>query len=177
MARQYDPLSPFMIRGHALILYYARRYDQALQVVEDGVALDPESHRWPNIRGLVYDQQGKPEEAIEQFEEAIARGGGVLHVTKAGLGYAYAVAGRTEDALLILDDLQQELTRRDTSPIYLAVIATGLGDKDKAFAWFEEAYDRHSRILFLIITDPWFDSLHSDPRYTDLITRMGLVNQ
>ena len=166
-----------MVDNLALALYNAHRYDEALEAAEDGVKLDPEDYNWPYLRGLVYDQQGKLEQAVEQYEEAIALGGGVLLLIKGGLGYAYAVAGRTDDARRVLAELQEEATRREVSPVHLAVIAIGLGDKDRAFAWLDEAFEQRSTILIDVAWGPWFDPLRSDPRYADLIKRTGWPQQ
>ncbi len=57
----------------------------------------------------------------------------------------------------------------------IARFYTGLGDKDQAFNWLEKAYDEHAYTLVLLKIDPWFDSLHNDPRYTDLLRRIGLT--
>jgi tetratricopeptide (TPR) repeat protein len=99
-------------------------------------------------------------------------GGNVRHI--ATLGHAYAVAGKRDEALKILDELQRPAAQKYVSPFFVALIYAGLGEKDQAFAWLEKAYQERHPYMILIKVEPVFQSLHSDPRFADLTRRIGL---
>jgi hypothetical protein len=84
------------------------------------------------------------------------------------------VSGHKDRAQNVLAELEQLSKRRYVAPFEVAVIYTGLGEKDQTFEWLEKAYLDHSPWLMWINVDPRFDSLHGDPRYGDLRRRMGL---
>ena len=90
------------------------------------------------------------------------------------LGHAYAVSGQRDRAQKVLVELKQLMKRRYVAPFEVAVIYVGLGDKDQTFEWLERAYQDRSHWLIWLKIDPRFDSLRSDPRYQDLLRRMGL---
>ena len=90
------------------------------------------------------------------------------------LGYAYAVAGRKSEALKTLAELQALAGRKYVPPHSFAYIYAGLGDKERAFEWLEKGYTGRDDSLTRLKTEPLFDSLRSDPRYTDLMRRVGL---
>ena len=92
------------------------------------------------------------------------------------LAYAYAVAGRREEALKILGEQQKAARQRYISPFNFAIIYTGLGDKDRAFEYLNKACDDHVLNLSHSMHGPTFQSLHSDPRYNILLHRMNLVS-
>jgi hypothetical protein len=76
----------------------------------------------------------------------------------------------------VLDELEKLSERRHVSPYSVANVHIGLGDKEQAFAWLERAYREHSHFLALIKIDPRLDSLHCDPRFDDLLERIGLAH-
>jgi len=90
------------------------------------------------------------------------------------LGRAYAVAGRRAEAQRLVEELSSLSRKRYVPPVYRAIIYIGLGEKDKAFTWLEKAYADRSDWMTLLNTDPLFDPLRSDPRFQDLLRRVGL---
>jgi len=92
----------------------------------------------------------------------------------AGLGYLYASSGRRQDALQVIADLKAKAKQRYVSSYAVATVYAGLGDRDKAFESLEKAYDERSSALTWLKVEPMLDSVRSDPRYVDLIRRMGL---
>ncbi len=90
------------------------------------------------------------------------------------LGYCYAVAGKRGEALAITKELEEKYARREASGYDIAGMYAGLGEKDQAFAWLDKACQTRSGLLIFVTSDPPFDSLRSDPRYADLVRRMGL---
>src|SRR5207245_11493239 len=91
------------------------------------------------------------------------------------LGYVYSVMGKREEAQKILNDLKEVAKQRYVSPHSFALIYIGLGDKDQGFAYLEKAFEERPDSLNFIKVSPQFDSLRSDPRFTDLLRRMKLA--
>ncbi|MBI1813484.1 MAG: tetratricopeptide repeat protein [Deltaproteobacteria bacterium] len=171
-AQELDPLSLIISTARAVVLYHARRYDEAVDQAHRTLAMDPKFARTHWVLGVVYLQQGMNEEAIAELQAArqLEDGQRVL----AQLGYTYAVSGRTSDAQKALNDLNELSQRHYVDPFSIAVIYTGLGDKDRAFEWLGRAYEERSSGLMLLKVEPLFDSVRSDPRFTALLKKVGL---
>ena len=106
------------------------------------------------------------------FQKAVSLSPGDLEAI-AGLGHAYAVAGRREDALKIAARLKQPSQQMVIPSWGIATIYIGLNNKDEAFAWLEKAFvERHAHLIY-IQTEPVLDPLRSDPRFQVLVRRMG----
>jgi serine/threonine-protein kinase len=173
-SRHLDPTSAFSTADVGYPLYYARRYERALEYFKRGLELDPNlswGHLWI---GQVYVQQGRFDEGITEIRQAMALSGGNVRDI-ATLGHAYAVSGKKNEALKIIAQLQGQLEQKYVSPYFIALIYTGLGDKEQAFVWLEKAYQQRHPYLVLIKVEPVFDSLRSDPRFADLLRRIGLT--
>jgi TolB-like protein/DNA-binding winged helix-turn-helix (wHTH) protein/Tfp pilus assembly protein PilF len=175
LAVRLDPLS-FSINGDlAQLLLWARRPDEALE-------LSPTlaTHGSPLIlhlvRGSAYEEKGNLEQAILEFQwrppEMNENQAPVL--TMGPLGHAYAIAGKRELANHLLAKLMELYPSKHGVPWEMAVIYTGLGDKDRAFEWLEKGYSERPNWMFSIKVDPRMDPLRSDPRYKELLRRMGL---
>ena len=134
--------------------------------------MDPNSI--PAHQGLVgaYQQKGMYEEAIAEVKKAntLGRGSG-----EAGLAYAYTLAGRRDEAQKILAELKEASKQRYVSPLSFALIYMGLGDKDQAFEWLNKTFEESPYRIAFIKVNPRFDSLRSDPRFSDLLRRMKLA--
>jgi serine/threonine protein kinase/Tfp pilus assembly protein PilF len=171
--RQLEPILPISIADVGYPLYYAGRYDEALVHYQKALEIDPNfswGHLWI---GQVYVQQGLYDKAFIEIRKAIELSGdNARHI--ATLGHAYAVAGKRDEALKILDELQKPAAQKYVSPFFVALIYVGLGEKDKAFAWLEKAYEERHPYMILIKVEPVFQSLHSDPRFAQLTRRIGL---
>lgn len=88
--------------------------------------------------------------------------------------YGYAATGKRAEALAILTELEAKHARREALGQYLAIVYARLGQTDQAFAWLEKDFEQHSGSLPEIVWSFIFDDLRSDPRYIDLVRRMGL---
>ena len=171
--RQLDPTSPGVVANVGYPLYYARRFDQALEHFRRSLELDPD-YSWGHLWiGQVYVQQGRHVEAINEIKKAITLSNGNTRDI-ATLGHAYAIAGKRSEALKILAELQELAKQKYVSPYFIALVYVGLGEKDQAFAWLEKAYQERHPYLILIKVEPVFDVLRSDPRFQDLVQRIGL---
>ncbi len=173
-------LSPFDILFNIHLAWhylYARQYDQALDQIEKTVEMDKnfaQSYPW---LGLILEQKGRYAEAIAAFQNAIRLFPGGSSIAEAELAHTYAVSGNREEAQKIIAELQQLAKSKYVSSFQIAAIYAGLGEKDQAFAWLEKAYEERSDGLVNLNAEQRFDSLRSDPRFTDLARRIGLIPQ
>jgi tetratricopeptide (TPR) repeat protein len=173
LARELDPLSLVINSNLGDTFYPTRQYDQAIEQCRKTLELDPVFGPARSVLGRAYEQKGMYPEAIEQFQKAIA----VLAVGTqplAQLGHAYALSGNRVEALKVLDQLAELSKRSFVSSWDMGTVYVGLGDKEHALAGLEKAYQVHSFALNYAGVDPRFDPLHSDPRFTELLRRLGL---
>lgn len=168
-ALELDPVSLSMSNTLAMRLALARQYDQAIEQAHKTLDMEPNSPVAYFSLGLSYLQKGMHDKAIAAFQKRINLGGEGPDPL-AGLGYAYAVSSRRAEALEILDKL-----KKYASPVSMALVFVGLGDKEQAFAWLEKAYKERDRSMVGLKIFPLMDSLRSDPRFEDLLRRVGLA--
>jgi len=175
---ELEPLS-FTASSHlGWILYLSGRNDEAIAQCTKILNLDPNSFPARRYLGLAYEQKGMYAQAIDEFQKGVKISGSPLVL--ALLGHAYAVSGKTQEARQVLSDLHdlseaRELeARRYVSPYTVAAIYAGLGDKDQAFKWLEQANEERDVWLMNLKVDPVFAKLRSDRRFQDLLTRAGL---
>ena len=100
--------------------------------------------------------------------------GGPASIYLAALGHAYALAGQRDKALAVLDDLKTRAKSRYISPLDIATVYLGLGDADATFEWLERAFQTRDGALVFLAVDPRYDAVRSDPRFGDLVRRIGL---
>jgi TolB-like protein/Tfp pilus assembly protein PilF len=173
-ALDLDPLSPITAGNLGYRLYFARRYDESIAELKKVRDLHPDSDFVYNMLGYDYSAKGQFKEAIDAYQQAIRLGDESTSI-QVYLGAAYAYAGEREKALAILKQLQT--TKEYVSPGELAGLYAALGDKEAAFASLNKAYDEHDLQLQFLKVTPDYDSLRDDPRYADLLTRVGLTAQ
>jgi len=155
------------------VLFHARRYDEAILEERSELAVHPDNPTLNWFLGFALVANGQAEEAVTVLETARSLSGGSPGVTGV-LIRAYAHAGRRADALRLVEELKQR-QRRGYIPAAAFVNAyLGLDDGEQAFVWFEKAYQEHSNILQLLKVHPFFDPLRDDPRFKDLVRRVGL---
>jgi tetratricopeptide (TPR) repeat protein len=122
--------------------------------------------------GLSYEQLSRPAEAVLELEKTVALSPGSLY--EGALGHAYAVAGEQGKALRVLRELQARADSTYVSPFDIATIYAGLGDRTKTFEYLEKAYQERVPYLVYLAVDPHFDPFRTDPRFQDLVHRIGL---
>jgi TolB-like protein/Tfp pilus assembly protein PilF len=172
-AHELDPLSLIMYRAAGTVFHNAHRYDEEIEVYRKALEMDPNFQ--PVLDGLVqaHEEQGMIEEAIAEFRQLRTLTGDWPPLT-ARLASIYARAGRRGEALKLLDELKAQSPRRYVSASNIAMVYTALGDKGQAIAWLERAYVERSPHLYLLKVRPWMDPLRDDPRFQDLVRRVGL---
>lgn len=171
-AQEIDPLSLIAYSSSSKIFYHARQYERALEQARKALELDAGFPLAYHALGKVYVEQGKYEEAIAAFKQAINASGRTSNLLSR-LGHAYAVAGKRDEALKILAELKEASKQKYVSPHDMAILYTGLGDKEQAFAQLEMAYQERNAWMMFLKVEPVFDPLRSDPRFADLLRRMN----
>jgi len=170
--RRAVDLDPVSADGSFILaqsLYEARRYDEAVSQQRKTLDLDPRF--WPaNLYiGKTLAEQGQFQEAVEELKKA----GDFSAEPYATIGYVYGRMGRAADARKVIADLQEQSKKGYVAPTNFAKVYIGLGDKDQAFAWLEKGYQQRDYWMAFLNGDPMFDSLRSDPRFQDLVRRIG----
>ena len=170
-AQTLDPTSSARTVRVGMSYYWAGQYERALEHFRRALDLDPNFHLAHFGAGLAYRGQGRYEEALAEISQARALGmNDALGVT----GHIYAVSGRRREAHQLLAQLNELSKREHVSAFSRALIYVGLGDKERAFEWLERAYTNREWYLWLLKEEKGVDPLRSDPRFTDLLRRIGL---
>jgi len=155
----------------AYVYLHMRQYDRAIELF---LKRNPNRPQGNFQLAEAYLGSGMFEEAIGELEKRVATNNDPTRWdTYPILAYAYAVAGRRNEALRILNEQKKLAQRAYVTPYTFAIIYTGLGDKDRAFEYLEKAYEEHSLQLHHFPSRPMFDTLRSDPRYTVLLRKMN----
>jgi TolB-like protein/Tfp pilus assembly protein PilF len=172
-AKVLDPISLPVRSNTAMSFYYCGQYDQAIEQCLQILETDPNFCRSYEDLGRVYWEKGMRKEAIGAFRKAVrCSSGGSMYVAQ--LAQAYAFEGKRGDALRLLKELTERARARYVSPYVFALVHTGMGNKDQAFAWLDKAYQERASTLPFLKTNPALRSLHSDRRFHQLLRRMNL---
>jgi TolB-like protein/Tfp pilus assembly protein PilF len=171
LAQRLDPLSIAVNSDVGRVLYNTRSYDEAVTQWRNILELDPTSADARLYLGLTYLEKGMFEEARVEFEHwaEIRR-----EAPTALLAYTHAAAGNRAEAQRLLEGLLAEAQQRRVPPAGIALIYGQLGDRDNAFRWLERAVEQRSSFLLFLKVSPRVDPLRSDPRYRQLLQRIGL---
>ena len=173
-AQELDPLSPVFSVNVGEIYLLQNDINSAIEQSQRIIELDPGFPYAHDVLGAAYLKQQRYQEAKAEFLKAVELSGRASQVLS-HLGYCYAVTGRRVEALAILKELEEKYARRESIGQYAADVYAGLGDKDQAFAWIEKDFQQHSGRLPEMTWRFGFEDLRSDPRYADLVRRMGLT--
>jgi TolB-like protein/Flp pilus assembly protein TadD len=171
-AEKLDPRSLLPLTYRAIILYGQRRYEEALGVLRRVLETDPAYYSAHWILGMVYEQVGAYDKAITILEQT-GTAAKQPHILS-NLGRSYALAGRRAEAEQALAELESQAARQYISPLAFVLIHAGLGELDRAFEWLERAYQARDPKLPYVKVHPRWDSLRRDPRFADLLRRIGL---
>lgn len=174
-AEELDPVSASIKRDIAIILYYARRSDQSVQQSQRTIGFEPEFHSSYWALGLALESLSQHAEAVFAFEKGLELAPQNPRLT-AALGHTYARWGKSSEARKIQQRMQVLSALRYVSPFDFALVHLGLEERDQVFVRLQQAYRARSYELVSLRVDPRFDSLRSDLRFHDFLTRLGLEN-
>jgi serine/threonine protein kinase len=173
-SQELDPFSSLanFIVGSALV--FTRQWDPAIERLRSAKELDPTFWFAPCFLGRAYEHKGRLPEAIAEFQRSLELEKENPEIWSA-LGHAYALSGNRTEAQKVLDHLKGLSAHSYVAPFDFAVIYAGLGEKDQAITWLNRSYAERSYYMAVYLTtDARLDSLRSDPRFADLLRRVGL---
>jgi serine/threonine-protein kinase len=167
-AQELEPLSLIQNTNLAGVYMYARQYDLALEQAKKTVELDPNFVVGQDWLGHIYNLKGLYSESLAIAEKS---GDPMFNLN---LAYLYAKLGRRPEAEQVLARWHDQEKTKYVSHYWVAVPYAALGDKDQAFAELEKAYQAHDWFIQRIKVEPFLDPLRDDPRFADLVKRIGL---
>jgi TolB-like protein/Flp pilus assembly protein TadD len=172
-AQELDPVSLIIDGLVGELLLQAGQEDEAIERLKKTLELDPNFGWGHGALGNVFLRKAKFGEAIAEYQNAMRLTPNINEFAGA-LGNAFARGGQRAKAQELLDELREQSKRRYVSWVDIAPVCAGLGDKDQAFFSLQRAYDQHDTKLIRVNVEPRFDSLRADPRFSDLLHRIGL---
>jgi TolB-like protein/DNA-binding winged helix-turn-helix (wHTH) protein/Tfp pilus assembly protein PilF len=172
-AQQIDPLSLSINTTLAGRYRDMGQYAQTIDLSRRTLEMDPNFAPAHIALGAAYEEQGVWPQAVSEYQKAVDLSHGSPPAL-ASLGYAYGLSGNQNEARKVIASLQEASKRHYVSAFDMAVVFASIGDRDSAFGWLEKAYsERESQMAFLNVTRR-LDRLRSDPRFAELLQRMGL---
>ncbi len=174
-ALQLDPLSAPISMGLANTYYCARDYEMALKTCRRTMELDPSFAAAHQQRAVLYAQMNRYEDAFAELEPFLSKpqSSEREQIVQA---MVYGIAGQTGRVRKLLSDFERGDSPRSVVVLGWAAVYALLGDRDQAFDLLEESYQERVASLIFIAHQPEFESLHDDPRFKDLLRRIGLPN-
>jgi TolB-like protein/DNA-binding winged helix-turn-helix (wHTH) protein/Flp pilus assembly protein TadD len=170
-AEDLDPLSLIINTDLAELLVLTHYYDESIRQSRKTIEMDPNFALAHNQLGQAYFQKQMYEPAIAEFEKSVQLSGG-SPTCIANLARAYAASGRRSEAEKLLSDLKKRSSPNASLASQIAIVYAALGDKDQAMNWLEKGYEE--RINPGALLRPGLDPLRSDPRFQNLVRRIGL---
>src|SRR5260370_40255025 len=171
--QELDPLSLIMSVATGWAFYMSRRYEDAIEQLRRTAELEPNFPVTCWALSLVLRKMGRYEQAIAEGEKSVNLSGG-SPLMRAALACTLGAAGKTETAIQILDDLTRQKKQKYIAPYFFAGIHAGLGEDDRAIEYLEKSYEEQSHWLIYLHIDPSMDGLRSNPRFQNLLRRVGV---
>jgi TolB-like protein/DNA-binding winged helix-turn-helix (wHTH) protein/Tfp pilus assembly protein PilF len=172
-ARLLDPLSLIIACDNGAILYYSRQYGLAIDRYRSVREMDPNFTQAGMIR-RAYAQKGMFADVLPEIEKERRRYGDAPW-SFSEQAYIYGRIGQQAQARRELARLEEWNRRQPVDPALFVDAYVGIGQKDEAFVWLEKAYAQHSNALVSLKVNPMYDPLRSDPRFQDMLRRVGLA--
>lgn len=168
---ELDPVSSRSFLTAGIVFYFGHQYDQALAYLKRASELEPNAPEFlfPFEFGAIYAEKGMDGDAIREFQKLGDKPHAVGH-----MGNVYARMGKVAEARAAIANLEQHVQKNGVGRYEIALVYAGLGEKDHAFAWLEKALAVHDKGVTYLKIDPCLDPLRSDPRFNDLVRRVGL---
>jgi adenylate cyclase len=169
-AEKLDPLAPVMGTFAVGIYLAANRIEDAIGAGKRVLQIDPNYVYVNPALATAYREKGDFEKAVALYEKAQE----TTHFPSVGLATTYAKMGRRDDARRLLDQLIQKSREQYVAADSIAAVYAALDEKDEAFRWMDSAVEQHSAAAASLVFHPEFRGLRSDPRFTDLVRRLGI---
>jgi tetratricopeptide (TPR) repeat protein len=165
-------LAPLSFPAQTLLgraYYHARRHEEAVASLRRATALEasPLPRLW---LGLALAAEGRYDDALEELEKT----GEMIMACVGARGYVLAQAGRRNEAEQVIEQMIARSAKTYVAGNFIAQVHVGLGQRDEAFAWLERAYAEHSFQFIFLRVDPTWDAIREDPRFSDLVRRVGI---
>ena len=172
-AVELDSTSPSLNTAAGYRAYFAGDYNESIRLLQKALAAEPRFVPAHVHLGRAYEQKQMFGDAIAEFKQALQLSEGDSNEL-AALGHAYAASKQPAEARKIAESLKERSRQTYVEPIWIALVYAALGDKDAAFDWLHKAYEDRSVWLVYLKVDPMFQPLRADPRFQDLVERVGL---
>ena len=176
-AQELDPLSPQAAGWLGYFYQAGRRYDESIVQLQKALDLDPNVAWVRMVLAWTYVMKHMPMQAVAEVEKIAPQDKAVTSENQnvvQGVGWVYAVSGRRDKALIMVEKTKSLLPQAYVDFYCIATIYAGLGERDEVFRWLEKGYEEHSASMPFLSVDPIWYGIRSDPRYLDLLRRMGL---
>jgi tetratricopeptide (TPR) repeat protein len=176
IARRLDPVSPLLTTALGEAYFQNRQFDLAIRMDQKSLELDSSYPVTMINLARGYEQAGMHPQAREIYQKLLGFAPddpGLLALA----GHEYAVSGDAPAARKIEAQLESMRSQRYVAALYIALVWTGLGDRDRAFQWLDQAYDEDCEYLVYMSTEPMADPLRSDPRFPQLLQKLGLTSR
>jgi TolB-like protein/DNA-binding winged helix-turn-helix (wHTH) protein/Tfp pilus assembly protein PilF len=173
-ARKLDPLSLIIATDQGAIFYFSRQYDRAIEQLNGVLELDP---MFPRAHMVInaYVEEGRYAEALAKLDAWQRETGWGRGSLSSALAYIYGRAGQKQKALAALKNLKVESRKKPLDPAEWTLVSVAIGDKEAALGWLEKAYAERANGLTSLKVEPAYDPLRGDPRFKDLLQRVGLA--
>ena len=168
-----DPVSQGILKDKGIFQYYVGKNDEAMKTALTTLELDPGFTPVHRLISLVYTAKGMYEEAINENKRWGDLTGNKIK-TDVSLAHILASAGRKDEARKIIEDTGNENILSSNDYRGVALVYAALGEKDATFEWLEKSYQKHEESLCSIKIDPKFDFLKDDPRFKEMLKKIGL---
>jgi tetratricopeptide (TPR) repeat protein len=168
---ELDPLSVYFHSILGITHYFAHQVDKAIVKMKKTLELAPNDPSAVGILAMSHSAKGIYDEGIEMLQQIKD-----IPLMIAFLGYIYGIAGKKEEAQKILNDFLERSNHGYFSPVLIAAVYAGLGFKDEVFDWLEIAFEDRAFHNWCIKTDPYFDDVRSDPRWSEQMQKRGLAD-
>ncbi len=171
-AEELDPQSAAICADAALVSYFSHRYDEAIRLCMKALKMDPGFIAVYVPLSGAYLQKGLFQEAMANLEKASFYSG--FHpIMTAAIAYVNAVSGKKDEAGKTLRQLKNFSAHQYVSTYWISIVYVGLQEYDQAFTYLEKAYHEHDGSLVFLKVEPLFDPLRNDPRFIELLKKIG----
>jgi eukaryotic-like serine/threonine-protein kinase len=172
-ATDLDPLSTSIMWTLARVYNLRGEFDETIGEMQKSLQLEPQSLRPHYILAWAYYKTGQVQKAYDALEKTIAAAGDTPF-RKGFLGHIYAATGRTDDARRMVQEMNEQAKSRFVSSFYIGIVHAALGAIDEAFACMDRAFEERASYMAYFNVTPFLDALKSDPRFDEMVARLGL---